>query len=103
MKATGEIMAIGRNLEESLLKGVRSLEIGNGDLYLPNISSVPTKDLIHRIQLADDERIFVIAELFRRQGTVEVIYEITKIDRLFLNKMKTIIDLASKFKKQKTN
>src|SRR5690625_1533571 len=100
MKATGEIMAIGRNLEESLLKGVRSLEIGNGDLYLPNISSVPTKDLIHRIQLADDERIFVIAELFRRHVTVEVIYEITKIDRLFLNKMKHIIDLESELKKK---
>src|SRR5690625_4907505 len=100
MKANGEIMAIGRNLEESLLKGVRSLEIGNGDLYLPNISSVPTKDLIHRIQLADDERVFVIAELFRRHVTVEVIYEITKIDRLFLNKMKHIIDLESELKKK---
>src|SRR5690625_1699273 len=100
MKATGEIMAIGRNLEESLLKGVRSLEIGNGDLYLPNISSVPTKDLIHRIQLADDERIFVIAELFRSHVTVEVIYEISKIDRLFLNKMKHIIYLESELKKK---
>src|SRR5690625_4800441 len=101
MKATGEIMAIGRNLEESLLKGVRSLEIGNGDLYLPNISSVPTKDLIHRIQLADDERVFVIAELFRRHVTVEVIYEITKIDRLFLNKMQHIIDLENELKNAK--
>src|SRR5690625_4613994 len=100
MKATGEIMAIGRTLEESLLKGIRSLEIGNGDIYLPSISAAPTEELMKRIQFADDERIFVIAELFRRHVTVEVIYEITKIDRLFLNKMKHIIDLESELKKK---
>src|SRR5690625_1919205 len=93
MKATGEIMAIGRTLEESLLKGIRSLEIGNGDLYLPSVSSSETNDLIHRIQYADDERIFIIAELVRRHISIDELYEITKIDRLFLNKVKHIIDL----------
>lgn len=103
MKATGEIMAIGRNLEESLLKGIRSLEIGNGDLYLPSVSIAPTEKLIQRVQNADDERIFVIAELFRREITVEEIYKITKIDRLFLNKMKHIVDLENKLRKNPLN
>src|SRR5690625_782965 len=95
MKATGEIMSIGRNLEESLLKGVRSLEIGNGDFHLSSVAESETSDLLNRVQRADDERIFVLAELLRRETTVEELYDITKIDRFFLNKMKHIIDLEN--------
>src|SRR5699024_4355057 len=98
MKATGEIMAIGRNLEESLLKGIRSLEIGNGDFHLPKLEKVDTDDLLVRIQHADDERIFVLAELLRRGITLEEIHDITKIDNFFLRKLQHIIDLENKIK-----
>ncbi len=98
MKATGEIMSIGRNLEESLLKGVRSLEIGNGDLFLQTVAQEKTNNLLNRVQQADDERIFVIAELFRRGTSVEELYNITKIDRFFLNKINHIIDLENELR-----
>jgi len=93
MKATGEIMAIGRNIEESLLKGIRSLEIGNGDLYLPSLEIASTDELIERLKHPDDERIFVLAHLFRRGVSVDTIHEITKIDLLFLRKINHIIEL----------
>src|SRR5690625_2158607 len=56
MKATGEIMSIGRNLEESLLKGVRSLEIGNGDFHLSSVAQEKTNNLLNRVQRADEDR-----------------------------------------------
>ncbi len=93
MKATGEIMAIGRNIEESLLKGIRSLEIGNGDLYLQYLESIPEKELKKRLEVADDERIFVIAHVLRQGMTVDEIHQITKIDPLFLRKINHIIEL----------
>ena len=92
MKATGEIMAIGRNFEESLLKGIRSLEIGNGDFYLPHIENCTEEELIDRIKQPDDERIFIIAHLFRLGYSVEKIHEHTKIDKFFLRKIRGIID-----------
>ncbi len=93
MKATGEIMAIGRNIEESLLKGIRSLEIGNGDLFLQNLESISEEEIKNRLEHADDERIFVIAHALRRGMTIDEIYHITKIDPLFLRKMNHIIEL----------
>lgn len=93
MKATGEIMAIGRTFEESLLKGIRSLEIGNGDFYLDSLTKEADTDLIPRLKQADDERIFILAEMFRRGSTVEEMHDITKIDRFFLNKFAGIIAL----------
>src|SRR5690625_2509199 len=79
MKATGEIMAIGRNLEESILKGIRSLEIGNGDIYLPYLETVPHEELKNRLEHADDERIFILAHLLRKGMSIDTIHEITKI------------------------
>ena len=93
MKATGEIMAIGRNFEEALLKGVRSLDAGTEELWLENLIEVPDETLKERIQKADDERIFVLAEMFRRGMTVDEAFEITKIDRFFLIKMENLIQL----------
>src|SRR5699024_11321556 len=74
MKATGEIMAIGHNIEEALLKGIRSLEIGNGDLYLPYLENEAESNLLERIKNPDDERIFIITELLRRGVTMETIH-----------------------------
>ncbi len=100
MKATGEIMAIGRNFEESILKGIRSLEIGNGDFHLPYLKEVDEAILWDRLIAADDERIFVLAELLRRGRTIEAIHEDTKIDYFFLRKFKHIIDLEHELTKQ---
>src|SRR5699024_2558783 len=98
MKATGEIMAIGRNFEESILKGIRSLEIGNGDFHLPYLTEVDNETLRKRLIAVDDERIFVLAELLRRGTTIEEIHEDTKIDYYFLRKFKHIIDLENRLK-----
>src|SRR5699024_11466886 len=79
-------MAIGRNLEESLLKGIRSLEIGNGDFHLPKLEKVDTDDLLVRIQHADDERIFVLAELRSEEHTSELQSRFDLVCRLLLEK-----------------
>ncbi|WP_066194076.1 MULTISPECIES: carbamoyl-phosphate synthase large subunit [Gracilibacillus] len=95
MKATGEVMAIGRNFEESLLKGVRSLDISGEDFYLSKLEAIATNDLKHRLVKADDERIYVLAEVLRRGVSTEEIFELTKIDRFFLDKLKKIIDFEA--------
>src|SRR5690625_2003076 len=100
MKATGEIMANGRNFEESILKGIRSLEIGNGDFHLPYLTEVDEATLLERLITTDDERIFVLAELLRRGRTIEAIHEDTKIDYFFLRKFKHIIDLENELMNQ---
>ncbi|UFU00967.1 carbamoyl-phosphate synthase large subunit [Radiobacillus kanasensis] len=91
MKATGEIMSIGRNFEESFLKGVRSLDIGAEDLFLPYLSSVPNEELEDRMKKPDDERLFILAEALRRDFSVEDIFQLTKIDRFFLHKLNKIV------------
>lgn len=93
MKATGEVMAIGRNYEESLLKAIRSLEYGVHHLGLPNGEEFTIEKIIKRIKLAGDERLFFIGEALRRNISVQDIHSYTKIDLFFLNKMKNIIDL----------
>ena len=103
MKATGEIMAIGRTLEESLLKAIRSLEYGVHHLGLPNGDEFTLDKIIRRIKLAGDERLFFIGEALRRNVSIEEIHEYTKIDLFFLNKMKNIIDLEHLLKDNKND
>lgn len=93
MKATGEVMAIGRTLEESLLKAVRSLEYGVHHLQLKNFPQMDKETFKEKVIKADDERIFVVSEAIRQGISIEEIHEWTKIDRFFLNKFKNIIDL----------
>jgi len=93
MKATGEIMAIGRNFEESLLKGIRSLEIGTEELWLKSMERLSEEEMEKRLQKADDERIFILAEAFRRGMTFDRIFDLTKIDRFFLVKIEQLIQL----------
>ncbi|GGJ43545.1 carbamoyl-phosphate synthase large subunit [Virgibacillus salexigens] len=101
MKATGEVMAIGRNFEESLLKGIRSLDIGTDQLWISSLQDVNNSILFERMQKADDERIFVLAEALRRNISVERIFEHTKIDRFFLMKLKKLIDMEEQLKYNK--
>ena len=103
MKATGEVMAIGRTLEESLLKAIRSLEYGVHHLGLPNGDEFTLDKIIRRIKLAGDERLFFIGEALRRDVSIQKIHEYTKIDLFFLNKMKNIIDLEHLLKDNKND
>ncbi|MBF0780704.1 MULTISPECIES: carbamoyl-phosphate synthase large subunit [unclassified Granulicatella] len=98
MKATGEVMAIGRTYEESLLKAIRSLEYGVHHLGLPNGEEFELDYILEQIKLASDERLFFIGEALRRGITVEHIHELTKIDRFFLHKMHHIIDIEHQLK-----
>ncbi|KYC60584.1 carbamoyl-phosphate synthase large subunit [Heyndrickxia coagulans] len=89
MKATGEVMAIGRTFEESLLKAVRSLEIGVHHLELEEASGMDVME--KRIKNAGDERLFYIAEALRRGVTIGQLHDWSKIDLFFLHKLENII------------
>ncbi|CAL27727.1 carbamoyl-phosphate synthase large subunit [Staphylococcus carnosus] len=101
MKATGEVMAIGRTYEESLLKAIRSLEYGVHHLGLPNGESYDLDYIKERILQQDDERLFFIGEAIRRGTTLEEIHEMTQIDYFFLNKFQHIIDIEHELKDHK--
>ena len=101
MKATGEVMAIGRNIEECLLKSVRSLEIGVCHLEMQKFKDMSAHDLVDEIIANKDDRIFAIAEALRKDVPVSYIYSITKIDRFFLDKILNIVELEKEIKKGK--
>ena len=98
MKATGEVMSIGRNFEESLLKGIRSLENKVDHIELKSLKGKSIKQLFDFISQHTDERIYAIAEALRKGATIDEIYDITKIDRFFLNKITKIIELEGEVK-----
>lgn len=102
MKATGEIMSIGENFEQSFMKAVRSLEVGKFKLQDDKLAEISTKDLKKSLMPPDDNRIFRVCELLRRGDYIDEIYESTKIDKLFLRGFKKIVDLESKLVKEKT-
>jgi carbamoyl-phosphate synthase large subunit len=91
MKATGEVMAIGRTVEESLLKAVRSLEIGMEDLELPSATGLTREQLEERLVQPDDERLFLLAEWLRRGYGLEQAAELTHIDHFFLHKIENLV------------
>jgi len=94
MKATGEIMAIDRNFESALLKAVDSLEIEGYGLRVPYVSKLNDEKLMKKLYACDDERIFCIAEAFRRNlVTVDEIFDKTKIDRWYLYKVLNIVEI----------
>lgn len=92
MKATGEVMSIGRTMEESLLKAIRSLEIGLYHLYSPKFDGMAKEELLEYVKIGTDDRIYALAELLRLGCTKEKLAEVTGIDRIFLDKLKNIID-----------
>ena len=93
MKATGEVMGIGSNLEEALLKGIRSLEIGANHMYLSKFDNMSVDELLDYIKEFRSDNIFAIAELFYHGVSVEKIHEITQITPYFLESVKKIIDM----------
>jgi carbamoyl-phosphate synthase large subunit len=93
MKATGEVMAIGRNIEESLLKAVRSLELKIQHITLKDIATQDDVFLTNKLVKAQDDRLFYLTEALRRGYDIEEIYSLTKIDRFFLDKLQHIVEL----------
>ncbi|MGM8214405.1 carbamoyl-phosphate synthase large subunit [Bacillaceae bacterium W0354] len=96
MKATGEVMGIGHNFEESLLKAVRSLELQVNDLFVNHIRHLTSEQIVSRLKKADDERLFIIAEAFRRDFSIDDVHELTKINHYFLNKIYEIVQTEMK-------
>ncbi len=103
MKATGEVMGIGSNLEECLLKGIRSLEVGVNHLYHNKFDNMSDEDILKYISEFRDDNIFAIAESLYRGATVQQIHEITKITPFFLEAIKNIIDMEETLKKNPFN
>jgi len=93
MKATGEVMGIGTNLEEALLKGIRSLEIGANHLYLPKFDNMTEAELLDYIREFRSDNIFAIAKLMHMGVSVERIHEITKITPYFLQTFQRIVNM----------
>ena len=93
MKATGEVMGIGSNLEEALLKGIRSLEIGANHMYLSKFDNMSVEDLLAYISEFRSDDLFAIAELFYHGVSVEEIHNRTQITPYFLEAIKNIIDM----------
>ena len=92
MKATGEVMSVGRTFEESLLKAIRSLEIGLFHLYDRKFDSKDKNELLDHIKTATDDRIYAIARLLRLGCDISYITAATGIDKFFISKLKNITD-----------
>lgn len=98
MKATGEVMAIGRTFEESLLKAVRSLETGVNHIYDKKFDTYTYDELMDYIKIGTDDRLYAIAELLYHGADINMIYDNTKIDMFFLQKIKHIVDFEEEIK-----
>ena len=99
MKATGETMSVGRTFEESLLKGIRSLEIGVYHLYMEKFDDWSEEDLLSYIAVGTDDRIYAIAQLLRLGTSVEEIVRISQIDAFFIRKMRNIVEMEKQVSK----
>lgn len=102
MKATGEVMGIGSNLEECLLKSVRSLEIGCSHFYLSKFDLMTIEEMLNYISEFRDDNIFAIAELLRRDVSIEKLFEITEITPYFLESIKKIVEMENILKSDKS-
>lgn len=99
MKATGEVMAIDRTFEGALMKAVRSLEIGVDSLQIKGSASWTEMELESKLNRPDDERLFVVAEAFRRYWTLKEVKQLTAIDYWFLEKIKDLVVLEQQIRK----
>ena len=98
MKATGEVMGIGSNLEECLLKSVRSLEIGVCHFYMPKFDRMDTAEILEYLKQFRDDTIFAVAELLRRNVSVDAIYEVTQITPFFIRSIEKIVNMERALK-----
>ena len=103
MKATGEVMSIGRTIEESLLKAQRSLEVGLYHLYSAKFDNMSQEDLLAYIKKGTDDRLCAIMELIRRNVDLGIIAVQTQIDMFFIDKLKNIADMEVVIKENPKN
>ena len=101
MKATGEVMSVGRTIEESLLKAIRSLEIDAYHLHHPRFDDMSVEELSDYIVKDTDDRIFALAELLRKGGSIDDIYRETAVDTLFLRKTRNIVSMEHELRYHK--
>jgi len=101
MKSVGEVMAIGRNFEEAIQKGLRM--IGQGMHGFVENKELQIRDLDAALREPTDKRVFVISKAMHKGYTVDQIHDLTKIDRWFLNKLKHIIDIDEALKRRNIN
>jgi carbamoyl-phosphate synthase large subunit len=100
MKATGEVMSICTNFEGALMKAIRSLEQHVDCLRSYDFSELDKDELLKRLEVVDDQRIWVIAEAIRKGIDYDTIYNITKIDRWFIDKLAIIVEMEHKLETQ---
>nr|MCR5691201.1 carbamoyl-phosphate synthase large subunit [Eubacterium sp.] len=103
MKATGEVMSICDNFEGALMKALRSLEQHYDSLDTGRYTSRSKEELLERVAIVDDRRIFVIAELIRKGASYDEIHEITKIDKWFIDKIAHLVEVEQELKKGQLN
>jgi len=96
MKATGEVMGIGSNLEECMLKSVRSLETGVCHLHMPKFEGMTDSEIKDYLLLFKDDNIFAVTELLRRGVTIDELYDLTKITPYFLESIRSIVEMEKK-------
>ncbi|XQY92788.1 carbamoyl phosphate synthase large subunit [Metabacillus sp. HB246100] len=100
MKATGEVMAIERNLEAAIQKACDSLELDNIGTHLPELVKLSTEEVIELMRVTDDRRFFAVMELIRRGVSLQEIHDITKMDYYFLSSFSHIVEIEEKIKTQ---
>ena len=100
MKATGEVMAIGRTFESSFKKAITSIEDKNTGLVRRQYTAFSDEELKALLSVQDDRRIFRVAEALTRRISVDEINHITKIDKWFINKIKNLVDFELRLKEK---
>ena len=100
MKATGEVMSICTNFEGALMKALRSLEQHVDSLRSYDFTALSKEELIQRHQIADDQRIFVIAEALRKKISYEEIHAITMVDVWFIDKLAALVAMEDRLEKE---
>ena len=100
MKATGEVMSISQCFEGALMKAIRSLELKILDLHIPVLENMSKDELKKRLEVIDDQRIFVISESLRKGISEEDIHQLTKIDMWFIDKIKHLIEVEQQLKSE---
>lgn len=98
MKATGEVMAIAPTFEHAIMKAVRGAEISHDTLDDKKFAKMSDENVVDRLSVCDDQRIFCVFEALKRGVSVDKIHEITLIDEWFLNKLLILVDMENKLK-----
>ena len=99
MKATGEVMSICTNFEGALMKAFRSLEQHVDCLRSYDFTELTKEELVERLKIVDDQRIYVIAEAIRKGVSYDEIHEITMVDHWFIDKLAILVEMEDARKK----